>query len=242
MMVVGESRMRKYTFRTLGALWAVAAFAQPAPVPGSQRAPTVTASGDAVVYAKPDLARIEIGVVAQASTAQAASQQNAGRLQSVLEKLRSALGAKAEIRTMGYSLNPNYQYPRPGGQPTISGYTASNTVQVSTDDLAGLGKLIDAVTEAGATNIQQLQFTLKDESQARAEALRQAVAAARSNAEAMASGMGLKLGRVLSLEQGSPQVIRPVVPLMASAARDATPIQEGRIEVRASVTLTAALE
>jgi uncharacterized protein YggE len=207
--------------------------------------PAIRATGEGVVYARPDQAKIDIGVVTQAPTAEAAGSQNAAQLQGVMTKLRALLGQKADIRTISYSLNPAYRYPQNGGKPSIEGYTAMNTVEVTTDDLPNVGKLIDAATAGGANQIQRLQFTLRDETSARREALAKAALQSRSNAEAMAAAVGLKLGKVLLLEQGSPQIIRPMVGAMAAAGRIGgapTPVEAEPIEVRASVTLTIAVE
>jgi uncharacterized protein YggE len=223
-------------------LAAIPVYAAAQPAPGS-RPSSVQATGEAVVHVKPDQAKLSIGVVTEAATAQAAAAHNATQLQAALDKLRSVLGTSGEIRTVGYSLTPNYQYPGNGGTPTIKGYTASNTVEVTSWDLAGIGKLIDAVSEAGANRIQGLQFGLKDEAPARAQALRQAVEAAKSNADAMAGALGMKLGRVLLLEQGSPAVVRPVMRAMAAnLAPQPTPVEPGNVEVQASVTLTVELQ
>jgi uncharacterized protein len=211
------------------------------PFPSGPRPPSVQANGDAVIQVKPDLAKLTVGVVTQAPSAQVAAAQNATQVQATLEKLRAALGSSGEIRTAGYSVTPNYQYPREGA-PTIAGYTASNTVEVTTSDLAGIGKIIDTVAQAGANRIQDIQFTVKDEGPARAQALRQAVEQARANAEAMATAMGMKAGRVLLLEQGTPAQVRPVIRAMAAAAAAPTPVEPGNVEVHASVTLTMELQ
>src|SRR5581483_8021901 len=100
--------------------------------PAAPRPASVQATGEAVVQVKPDQAKLNIGVVTQAASAQAAASQNAARLETTLAKLKAALGAAGEVRTAAYSLTPNYQYPRDGGQPSITGYTASNTVEVTT--------------------------------------------------------------------------------------------------------------
>jgi uncharacterized protein YggE len=220
------------------ALMAACGLAQTHQVTG----PTVRAAGEAVVYAKPDEAKIDIGVFTQAPTAQLAASQNAAKLQAALDRLRGMLGPKSDIRTISYSVNPNYEFG--GGGRKLNGYNAVNTVRVTTDDLAGLGKLIDAATAAGANEVQRIEFTLKDETPVRAEALRKATVEARANAEAMAGALGLKLGRLVSLEQGSPQTIRPMA-MAAETARVAaapTPIEAGVIEVHASVTLVMAVE
>lgn len=202
--------------------------------------PYIRSSGEATVTAKPDQAKMTIGVVTQASTAQEAGAQNARQTDAVLAQLRKALGSAGEVRTTSYTVTPSYRYPREGGQPTITGYTASNTVEATVDDLALVGKLIDLATQSGANNIQQLRFLVKDEQPVRARALRQASILARSNAEAMAAGLGLRIVRVLAVEEGMPEIIRPVRSMAmagAQAAAQTTPVEPGAIEIHATVTL-----
>lgn len=212
---------------------------------GQSVAPTVRATGNGMVQVAPDQAKLDISVVTQAPTAQAAAAQNATQVRTTLDKLKAALGERADIRTTSYALSPVYQYPKNGGKPTIDGFRATNTVLVTCNDLSSVGKVIDAATEGGANEIQRLQFSLKDEGPARARALRQAALEARMNAEAMAAALGLRLGKVILVEQGSPSVIRPMYEPMMAAARAGsvpTPVDAGTIEVHATVTLTVALE
>jgi len=208
--------------------------------------PTIRVSGDSIVTVKPDEAEINIGVLTQADTAQAAATQNAQKQDAVISELKKTLGS-TDIKTIGYSVSPNYRYPKEGGQPTISGYTASNIVQVKTMNLLLVGKLIDLATQSGANNIQSLRFVLKDDSIARAQALREASTKARAKAEAIAAALGLKIQRVLRVEEGG-STIRPAfemgagegIALRAQAAP--TPIETGSIEVRATITLTVEVD
>lgn len=213
------------------------ALAQPArPTP-----PIIRAFGEAVVSAPPDQAQIELGVIAEAATAQAAAEQSARQLEAVLARLRKLLANKAEISTAGYSLSPNYRHPREGGKPEIAGYTASHIVRVRTRELADLGPAIDAATQSGANAVHGLQFMLRDDEAVRSKALQEATRKARAHAEAMAAAAGLKILRVLALEQGEAPPIRPLRELTIARAELAaapTPIEPGTIEVRASVTLT----
>jgi len=220
---------------------AAAARAEAQPAQDKTGHPYIRATGEATVSAKPDRAKLEIGVVTQAANAQnAAAQnaQNATQTESMVTALRHSLGQTAEIHTSGYSLTPNFRYSKDGGQPTLSGYTASNTVEIVTDDLAKVGKVIDAGTQAGANNVRGLEFQLKDEAPVRAQALTEAARKARAAAAAMAAALGLKVVRVLSAEEGGPpQVIRPMAMAMKAAASP-TPIESGNIPVQASVTVT----
>lgn len=201
--------------------------------------PYVRATGDATVSAKPDRARLTIGVVTQSASAQAAAAQNAKQTETVLESLRRSAGAAAQLRTSGYSLTPDFSYPKNNSPPVISGYTASNIVDLTTADLANVGKVIDAATQAGANKVPGIEFLLKDEVAVRAEALREAAQKARENSQAMAAALGLKIVRVLSAEEGEPQVIRPMrMMAMAPAMNATTPIESGNIQVQATVTVT----
>lgn len=204
--------------------------------------PSIRVTGDSTVTVKPDQAEISIGVVTQAPGAQSAAAQNAQKQDTVIAELRKLLGAAADIKTISYSLSPNYRYPKEGGQPTITGYTATNVVQVKTPDLSQVGKVIDLATGSGANTVQSLRFTLKDESGARAQALREASTKARSKSEAIASALGLKIQRVLRVEEGglAPRPDMEYAGNLQAMRSQAvtTPIESGSIDVRASVTLT----
>ncbi|MGH9630861.1 MAG: SIMPL domain-containing protein [Bryobacteraceae bacterium] len=209
----------------------------------SRRPPSVRAHGESIVSAKPDQARIHIGVTSEAPTGDAAAAENAKQLASVLDGLKKALGPSAEIKTIAYNIHPIYRHPKDGGAPSIGGYTATNTVEVTLKDIANVGKIIDVATQAGANNIQNIQFELQDEQKVRAQALREAAREARSKAEALASALGLRIVGVLAVEEEQPVNVQPVrrfeMAAMAASARVPTPVEPGNVQVRATVTVVA---
>jgi uncharacterized protein YggE len=227
----------------VAALCIAAASARAAEGDGKPAPATMRVGGEATLSVKPDEAQINLGVLTQAPTGQAAAAENAKKLDAVLKGLRGLLGTGADIKTVGYSLTPNYRYPKEGGQPAITGYTARNTVRVKTEDLGKVGQIIDAATQSGANNVEGLQFTLKDEQQALSEALRQAAVQARAKVDALASALKVKVARVLQVDE-SGQPIRPIFAQADSmragvmGASAPTPVEAGTIDVRASVTLT----
>ena len=107
-----------------------------APLP-AQQAPvsSIRVSGDAQVTAKPDRVQIDIGVTTRADKSQEAAAQNARQVDTVLTAVKKAAGPTAVLKTVNYSLSPNYKYQN-GHEPLIVGYLASNLVQVTLDDLA----------------------------------------------------------------------------------------------------------
>jgi uncharacterized protein len=203
--------------------------------------PSIQVTAEAIVTAQPNRAEIDIGVLTQAQTAEAAAAQNAEQLAAVLGELRKALGTQADFKTISYSINPNYRYPKEGGKPTITGYTASNIVRVNVNDLAQVGKVIDLATKSGANTIHRLQFALKDERAIQSQALREAATKARTQANALASALDLQIVRVLSVKESVP-VSRPIRDNVLTARAEysavQTPVESGTLEVRATVTLT----
>jgi len=201
----------------------------------------IRAVGNASVSVKPDQARIQLAVVTTAATAQDAANQNATQVNSVLSALRNVPVPDANLQTLSYSLTPNYNYPQGGGQPILTGYTASNTVQITLTDLSLIGKVIDTGIQAGANRVQGLVFGLQDDQPIRLQALKAATAQAKAHADAMASGIGVHTGAVISIQEGA--VIVPVVRAAATATAGAapTPVETGVVEVQATVTLEVAL-
>lgn len=211
-------------------LFSLSAAAQ---VPAS-RPPFIRAVGNASVSVQPDTVKIDLGVVTQATTAQAASSQNSSQTSAVISALQGLLGANADIKTLGYSVNPNYS-SGVGGPPTLTGYTVTNSLEATLTDLSAVGKVIDTAVGAGANNVQRLDFSLKDDSSVRQQALRTASQQALSHANAIASGLNVHTGSVLSASEGTSSTPLPVYALAAGVS--STPIQPGNLVIQATVTL-----
>ena len=131
---------------------------------------------------------------------------------------------------------------RPTPTPRVTGYRAQNTVQLEIRNLESVGKVIDAVLAAGATNLSALSLYASNTDGARREALQKAVAKARADAEVVASAAGGSLGSLLELTTepfGVPQpiMLRGMSAGMAMEARMAapTPVESGEITVNAVV-------
>ncbi|MFN7924880.1 MAG: SIMPL domain-containing protein [Bryobacteraceae bacterium] len=206
--------------------------------------PTVRASGEGVISVRPDQVQISVGVTTTGQTAEGSANENAEKVTAVLAALRGLLGPAADIRTVGYSVTPNYRFPQGGGIPTLLGYTTNNTVRVTTADLSSAGKIIDAATKAGATTVSGISFALRDPNPQRLQALRLATQQARSFAEAIAQGLGGRLGNVLAADEAvvaRASALDRTPTAVAGGAATTTPVESGLIEVRATVVVEAEL-
>ena len=196
----------------------------------------VTAVGEA--RTTPDRATVHIAVGSEGASAAAAAADNAAKQTRVIDAVKAAGVAPAQIRTAGYNVSPEYS----GGRtPKVTGYRAHNTVQVEVRNIADVGKVIDAALGAGATNIGSVGLYASKTDTARREALQQAVAKARAEAETSAAAAGGTLGTLLELiiePTGIPRPMLQNVVLTSAVAGGMampTPIETGESLVLAVV-------
>jgi uncharacterized protein len=203
---------------------------------------TVRASGEATVAAKPDRAQITIAVLTQASTAQAASAKNATQTTQVLDAVKRTLGVNGQVTTTGYSISPDYQYSRDGSPAKVIGYNATNTVLVTVDDLSLVGKIIDSATSAGANNITNIAFMLRNDEAVRAQALAEAAGKARTSAEAIAKALNLRVVGIMNAEATEAPTVRPMFAQARATAQvnagAPTPIETGTLDIHAGVIVS----
>jgi uncharacterized protein YggE len=207
--------------------------------------PVIVTTGEGVVKATPDRVWITIAAESRARSPRDAQRANADAMKAVLDKLK-ALGLPADaIRTSGYDLQPQFDYVN--GKQSLREYLARNTVEVRVDDVARAGDVLDAAVGSGATNVSGVRFDLKDRTAAERDALRKAVTDARGRAEAAAAGAGMRVDRVVKIEEQ--RVMTPEPRPMYGLARQsmvadaaAPPMAPGEMEVRATVTMTSSIK
>ena len=212
----------------------------------NRRVTRVMVAGDSIVQAQPDTAIVTVSVITQNRNALSAQQDNAAKTDAVVRALKAAAGSGAEVKTSGYSLQPQRVY-KENQPPTISGYEARNSVTVTLGDLTKIGTVIDAASLAGANDVSGIAFTLRQDRPARDRALSEATREAVSKAQVIASALGGRVVRIVEVqEEGFQQ--RPPVPLyqaeamMAKRGDVATPIEVGSLDISSRVQVIAEVE
>ena len=160
---------------------------------GAQTAatPSVQASGSSTIQGiQPDQVQLTVGVVTFAASAQVAASQNATQTNAVIAALHNVVGAAGTIQTIGYSLAPQYSGSTGNVPPSITGYTATNSLQVTTGSLNLAGPLIDAANQAGANSISGPSYSLQNSDPYTEQALTAASKQALAYAAAIAAGLG----------------------------------------------------
>lgn len=213
-----------------------AALAETATPDRAFEATTLSLSADGESQAAPDQATINLGVQVTAPTAGEAMAENARRMTAVLAALRKAGLAERDVRTSNISLSAQYTYAQ-DKPPVLNGYAAANEVTATVDDLARLGAVIDAVTAAGANQIDGVSFGLKDPSAAEDAARLAAVRALSAKAALYAGATGYRVARLVNLSESGGEAPGPARPLaMMKLAAAPTPVSAGQLTVRVDVT------
>ena len=201
----------------------------------------VNATGE--VTRVPDLAVISAGVVSRSPTASAALQDTADKMTRVIAALKRAGIQERDIQTSNVSLNPEYRYPE-NQAPQLVGYTASNSVTIRFRDIRSSGKILDALVGQGANQISGPNLVVDKPEVALDEARAKAVAIGQARAELYARSMGLRVVRIVSVnESGGYYAPPPPAPvMMARAERDSTPVQPGEQKLQVNLAMTFELQ
>lgn len=212
------------------------------------REAVISVTGDGESPMAPDMAIVTLSVVKQAKTAREALDENNKAMKDVLDSLKSGGIAERDLQTSGFSIQPQYNYPQPVDgqqqQPQLIGYQTINAVTVRLRDLAKLGQVIDQSVTLGINQGGDIQFTNDKPEAALEEARKNAVAEAVKKAKTLSEAAGVKLGRIIEINENEPRPLpQPAYrATMMKEADAAVPVQGGETTYHVSVTVTFAIE
>jgi uncharacterized protein YggE len=225
-----------------GAIAVAALLARPAGAEEAPR-PTLTLTGTGEVFAEPDTALISSGVVTEAKTAREALDANNEAIAAVIAAIKDAGIEPKDIQTSGFTVQPRYHYPKKSDEaeaPKIVGYRVSNTVTVKVRDLAKLGGVLDKAVTVGANNISGIDFLVSDADKRLDEARAIAMKDAIRKAGIYADAAGVKLTRIVSINEvgGYRPMPRKAAMAMRAEAAPSVPVEAGEQALSVEVNVT----
>lgn len=193
---------------------------------------SIEVSGTGIVSMTPDEATAYLGVQTQSANAMTAQENNAIKMDKVINALLGAGIAKADMTTSSYTMYP----VRDQTGENITGYIVSNQLKVTIKEINKTGDIIDKAVKAGANEVYSISFNLADETQqkAREQALNNAAKAARSDADILANELGVVITGPLQVSTGGGTITTPIAMVEKSVT---TPINPGDVTVSASVSV-----
>ena len=200
---------------------------------------TISVDGSSTIKVAPDKATISISIENTAKDAKA-SAQNAQIMQNIQSAILGLAITKDKMQTTNYNLYPVYNTK--DNSREIIGYNVSNEITVTIDNIDMVGTVIDTAINAGASNVNSIEFGLKDSQVYKDKVLQQAIADAKRKAQVVANSLGKSIVNVVSVNTGSTYIeaknFNNAMYMRAADATGATsPIQSGDISVRANVSV-----
>lgn len=164
----------------------------------------LSVTGSGTVLVESDLAIVTVGVQETSKDVLEAQSTVNEKIAAIKQALLDAGVEESSINTDSINIYANYDYS--DNTEVIVGYTARNSLSVRTTDMDNVGSLIDAAFAAGANTLDNVQFTVQDDTQAREQALTMAVEDARRKADVLASAAGLQVASIESISEGGVSV------------------------------------
>ena len=219
-----------------------AALAMPAmAVETTTRYISVSASGSTLVV--PDAVRISATVSVLSKTSKEALAASSTTATEVRNALIANKVAAKDYATQSVTVNPEYSYPQDGTAPVLTGYRATQSFNITVRAAATAGAVVDAVVAAGGDNLvlSGVSPFILNEDKGTDVARGLAVKNAKVKASSYAKLLGIKLGKVIYLDETSTPSVYPIYTSMAKTDAAATQIDLGEQKVTVSVMVRWAI-
>lgn len=206
----------------------------------------LTVRGTGVVSVTADVARVVLGVWETAPDVRVAQATVNEKINAICAALLEAGVESKNIGTESIFICANYDYS--DGEERLAGYTATNTIAITTFSIDKMGEYIDIAFEAGANTLDMVNFSSQGNEEAQKEALQLAVQNAYEKAEVIAQAAGMEIVSVKSIDETEERYATDTgakysnARVEAAAAGQSTMVQASSLQIEASVLVEFELD
>lgn len=213
----------------------------------------IQVSGEGIVLARPNIVTFTATVITDAPRVKDAQAENTNRSNAVISFLKQSGVADKDMKTVGYTVSPQYQYdtvarcfnsPCPVHSPRIISYQVRHTLEIKVRNLDSADSLLEGVVSAGANEVGSLVFDVDNKDAARAEARKKAIADAKKKAAVLAKDLGIRLTEITQFSESSGIYPPPMYAAKSfegmggDMAQPAPEVKEGEQQIRSNVTIS----
>ncbi|PID15644.1 SIMPL domain-containing protein [Sporosarcina sp. P34] len=193
----------------------------------------ITVFGEGAVKVSPSTVHVVLSVVSRGTELGEIQQENARRMNQVIQSLQKAGVAEASIQTTDFQIRPVYDYVN--GEQRFQGYEVINSIRMTSDELSRTGEFVDLAVKNGANQIGSIEFTMPNSDKHYQRAL--VLALQDAETKMITIGTSLKLqNRPIPLKIEEQHTSQPVAfRAVAMADTGKTPIESGTMTIRASL-------
>lgn len=205
---------------------------------------SITVQGEGKMTAVPDIATLNFGVqTGRQKTADRAMTMLSERMERVMQAVQAVGVEERDIKNQHLSLNPAYDWDE--GERRDRGFEANQTLIVKVRDLEKITNVLDAAIKAGANQAGNIQFTIDEPDDLKAEARSLAIADAKDKAKELAAELNVTLGALTGFSEqgqgGSPVYMQEAMMMDArgiGGGGASPPIPAGEQDIQVTVSLT----
>jgi len=218
----------------------------------------LSVSGSAEVKVAPDEIHLRVGVETRSEILAEAKKQNDERIARALTFLKTSNVRTQDVQTDFLSIEPTYDDRVSRTKPTT--YVVRKSIEVKSTDIPGFERLLTGLLNSGITDVHGIEFRTSQLRKHRDAARAMAIRAAREKADALALELGVKRGKVYSINAndwggwwspstsswggryGSGMYQNVAQNAGGSPETDVNTLSAGQISVSASVTVSFLIE
>ncbi len=204
----------------------------------------ISVSANSTIYVEPDNAKIIIGVTSNNKLVKIAQEETINKINTIIPAILNLGIEKENVITSNFNVSPVYDYSSNSTNGnTIQSYNVEYSLEISTNDITLISSVIDESIKNGANSSFGLQFQIKNSDKVYLEALEKAVKAAREKADIIASASGVKIIKVLSIDENwsnnnNIMYTKSYTNQELFDSASSTPILSGKISISAAVNIT----
>ncbi len=214
--------------------------------------PQISVTGTADVNAVANVAQFTYSVIETGKTTKEAQDKATEKANKALAYLKSVNIEDKDIKTIGYNINPQYEYrtkacitdPCTPGTQVLTGYEVSQSIEVKIRNTDQAGTVLSGIGSIGVSNVSGLNLTIDEPETLQREARRKAIEDAEAKAQALAADLNVNLVRVISFQEngmGGPIYYEKAMDARGGVTAQSAPaptIPLGENTVTSNVTIT----
>jgi uncharacterized protein YggE len=212
--------------------------------------PFIAVHGRAQQEVVPDIFPVELTLRETSKDAAATQARIESLAKNILATLESMKVEDGDINVSNLSISPEYTYDDKTDKQVFLGNTYERTIKVRFHSLQKLQEFISSLPQSNVLHLETTAFATSKSAELRRELLDKAIADAKATAEAMATGVGRKLGAVQNISnQGlnvryseSAGLLDKVTVTGTRVANPQVVLREGKITLDQDVYIVYSLE
>lgn len=199
---------------------------------------TISVTGYAEIYAKPDVAQITLTVLSENKDLGIASNQNSEKMNAVISFLEeSGIGGR-DMKTSSYNIYPRYEYKNDYQNRYLASYEVRQSLTIKIRDLDIVGDVISGATSRGANDISNLEFIIDNNELLKEQARQKAIENAKIKAQELGKDLGVSITEIIGFyESTNTPVFAQGNSKMYSDSVAAPSIQTGENSITSNVTI-----